>query len=141
MSVMNGTRKKTFTTPAVSHEPGPEFTLDGETFRCVPVAPPTVLANMLNSIQFGGDGETQFRVSGIVSFISGVVADKVWVRDDPDPERETGGELGWHQEDVDDLDRWLVFARDRNRQVPIEVLGEVASWLAESYMERPTVAP
>lgn len=135
---MNG-QKRSFKTPEVSHEPGPEFDIDGETFRCVPVAPPSVLASMLNSIQFGGGGEAQFRVSGIVSFLSGVVADKVWVRS-TEPQDE-GGQPPWVMEEVDDLDRWLAFCRDRTKQVPIELLGEICGWLAEVYLERPTVAP
>lgn len=136
----NGTvRKKSFTTPEINHEPGPEFDLDGESFRCVRVAPPAVLAAMLNSIEFGGSGETQFRIAGILAFLGGVVADAVWERSTETVEE--GGQPEWKLVDVDDWSRWQNLVRDRNRQVPIEVLGEIVGWLAEEYLERPTVAP
>lgn len=83
--------------------------------RAVPVAPSGVLDDLARSVSLDAKGNQVWNSLSLSRFVEGVLLD-------------------------DCTDAYLELARDKNRLLPLETLGDVVMWLAEKTTgERPTL--
>jgi hypothetical protein len=112
-------------------EPGPEFELGGEKFRCLPEAPSGVLAALAMAASVDQRGAVTFNQPNLIGFMEGVLVERLWRAD---PELPAGGE--W--EPADDVQRFRALLSSKSTIIKIETLGELMMWLSEVYTGRPT---
>jgi hypothetical protein len=148
---MPGHRSFALPSEADLHVDGPSFELGDEPFRCVPIAPAGLLAEMVAAVSTDRTGNAVFRAVDLNRFALGVIAHEVWEWDPepPLPDYVEGEDQAvrvapertgrWI--DVDDRKRFEAFLFDDTRPVPVATLGEIVVWLINEYTERPTGAP
>ncbi len=100
-----------------------EFDLEGfrfsngepwtEHFRCVEVAPPAVLDDLVSSSSIDERGNRKYYTPSLIAFMNGVIVDE-------------------------DLPRFNALMRDKDRAIEIEILGETVIWISEEIVGRPT---
>lgn len=118
---------------------GPSFDLAGENFRCVPIAPAGLLAEMVAAVGTDRMGNQVFHSVDLNRFVLGVIATELWeppgdaVEGEPEPEGQ------WVT--VDDRERFQEFLFDQERPVAVAVLSDIVIWLVNEYTGRPTEAP
>jgi hypothetical protein len=108
-------RHRDFAIPTDSGREPPTFTLAGEKFTCLPVAP----AGALNDLVAGIgeiDGNTVYSAPNLIAFCEAVLVEG-------------------------DEKRFRKVVHSKKTVVPIETLGDVVMWLAEVLVDRPTEPP
>lgn len=106
--------RRSFTTPTTAPDDVVTFELNGEEFRCLPIAPAGVLNRLTACVRMDDRGRQTFDGLNLLAFLEGVLV----------------------EEDVPKLQR-LTDARDV--VIPIETIGEIVLWLSEEvYGNRPT---
>lgn len=90
------------------HDP-PTFSVAGREFKCLPEPPAGVLTDLITS----ADGSAGMQAAGLIGFIGGCMSDA-------------------------DAEQFLLTIHDKDTVVPLDTLGEIAGWLAETYTSRPT---
>jgi len=94
-------------------KPPVTFTLEGETFTCLPDPPGAVLTDFLGDASSDQPGRS---APALVNFITAVMVEE-------------------------DVERFLAHVHSKEVVIEIETLGEIVTWLIEEYADRPTARP
>lgn len=110
---------------------GPEFELGGETFHCLPVPPGGATLRLVNAVMKDDRGRQVYHLPDIDAFMREVLIEKRTI---------VGDDEVAVVEATDDVERWDKLLHDKERPIPIPVLGAVFMWLQAEYTSRPTAA-
>lgn len=105
-------RHKSFGSPSAEAEALEDMTfeLEGETFTCYPAIPGATLLEFVELVDSGDESGTPKALLMLIN--------KAIIKDD-----------------LDDFNKLI---HDPNIAIPVETIGEIATWMVETYTKRPT---
>jgi len=106
-------RHRTFTSAAPTQTDPVTFDLNGHVFTCKAALPGAVLLDFVAEADSGDGGRA---AAVLVTFIETALI-------------------------PDDVDQFRFVVRDAETAIPVETIGEIASYLVEEYAGRPTTPP
>ena len=139
-------RHRDFGSATVRNKTPYTFTLNGEYFTAVPVAPAAALDDMASGVSLSEDGTKVYSAPSLIKFMRQVLQETEELTIDQakakgievDEEDEANGMI---EVATDDVARFDDLVHNKRNAVDIGDLGDVVMWLGEMYGNRPTVPP